>query len=136
MVGTAEVVELDVRTVGGAVVITVGGTVTTIGAVVVGATVTATNEGSGEARKANVNSEGFYNFPLLLVGKYSVSVEASGFKKFLQTGDDSALLKFEKKRIVDARRKRYQLLTDLKELERQGSAGVLRFESMYAGSAR
>jgi hypothetical protein len=57
-------------------------------------------------------------------------------QKFLQTGDDSALLKFAKKRIVDARGKRYRLLTDLKELERLGSAGVLRFESMYTGGTR
>ena len=56
-------------------------------------------------------------------------------QKFLQTGDDSALLKFAKKRIVDVRRKRYPLLTDMKELERLANAGVLRFESMYAGAA-
>jgi hypothetical protein len=66
-----------------------------------------------------------------LVGSHWAAVQ-----KFLQTGDDSALLKFAKKQIVDARRKRYQLLTDLKELERLASAGVLRFESMYAGGAR
>jgi hypothetical protein len=66
-----------------------------------------------------------------LVGGHWAAVQ-----KFLQTGDDSALLKFVKKRIVDARRKRDPLLTDLKELERLGSAGVLRFESMYAGGAR
>jgi len=65
-----------------------------------------------------------------LVGGHWAAVQ-----KFLQTGDDSALLKFARKRIVDARRKRYLLLTDLKELERLGSAGVLRFESMYAGGA-
>jgi hypothetical protein len=66
-----------------------------------------------------------------LVGGHWAAVQ-----KFLQTGDDSALLKFAKKRIVDARGKRYRLLTDLKELERLGSAGVLRFESMYAGGTR
>jgi hypothetical protein len=66
-----------------------------------------------------------------LVGGHCAAVQ-----KFLQTGDDSALLKFAKKRIVDARGKRYRLLTDLKELERLGSAGVLRFESMYAGGTR
>jgi hypothetical protein len=66
-----------------------------------------------------------------LVGGHWAAVQ-----KFLQTGDDSALLKFAKKRIVDARRKRYPLLTDLKELERLASAGVLRFESMYAGGSR
>ena len=66
-----------------------------------------------------------------LIGGHWAAVQ-----KFLQTGDDSALLKFAKRRIVDARRKRYLLLTDLKELERLGSAGVLRFESMYAGGSR
>jgi hypothetical protein len=53
-----------------------------------------------------------------VVGSHWAAVQ-----RFLQTGDDSALLKFAKKRIVDAGRKRYRLLTDLKELERQGSAG-------------
>jgi hypothetical protein len=66
-----------------------------------------------------------------LVGSHWAAVQ-----KFLQTGDDSALLRFAKKRIVDARGKRYRLLTDLKELERLASAGVLTFESMYAGGAR
>ncbi len=66
-----------------------------------------------------------------LVGGHWAAVQ-----RFLQTGDDSALLQFAKKRIVDARGKRYPLLTDLNELERLGSAGVLSFESMYAGGAR
>jgi hypothetical protein len=66
-----------------------------------------------------------------LVGSHWAAVQ-----KFLQTGDDSALSRFAKTRIVDAGRKRYRLLTDLNELERQGSAGVLRFESMYAGGSR
>ena len=66
-----------------------------------------------------------------LVGSHWAAVQ-----KFLQTGDDSALLKFTKKKIVDARRKRFALLTDPKELERLGSAGVLSFESLYAGGAR
>jgi hypothetical protein len=66
-----------------------------------------------------------------LVGSHWAAVQ-----KFLQTGDDSALSQFAKRKTVDARRKRYRLLTDLKELERLGSAGVLRFESMYASGAR
>ncbi len=32
------------------------------------------------------NSDGLYTFPLLLPGRYAVSVEASGFKKYSQTG--------------------------------------------------
>jgi hypothetical protein len=66
-----------------------------------------------------------------LVGSHWAAVQ-----KFLQTGDDSALLKFTKKKGVDARRKRFVLLTDAKELERLGSAGVLSFESLYSGGAR
>jgi hypothetical protein len=57
-------------------------------------------------------------------------------QKYLQTGDDEALLKFKNKRVVDANGKRHRLLTDTKELLRLASAGVLSFESMYAGGAR
>jgi hypothetical protein len=58
-------------------------------------------------------------------------------QRYLQTGDDSALQRFKNKKVTDAKGKRHSLLTDLKELDRQGSAGVLRFESMYAtGGAR
>ena len=66
-----------------------------------------------------------------LVGGHWAAVQ-----KYLQTGDDSALLRFKGKKVTDARGKRYLLLTDVKELERLGSFGVLRFESMYAGGSR
>ena len=56
------------------------------GAIVPGATVTATNEGTGESRKATANSDGYYVFPQLVVGKYSVSVESPGFKRFVKSG--------------------------------------------------
>jgi hypothetical protein len=57
----------------------------------------------------------------------------AAIQKYLQTGDDSALQRFKNKKITDANGKRHLLLTDLKELDRQASAGVLSFESMYAG---
>lgn len=63
------------------------------------------------------------------VGSYWDSVQ-----RYLQTGDDSALRKFRKKRITDAKGKRFALLTDLHELNRLGSAGVLSFESLYGRS--
>jgi hypothetical protein len=66
-----------------------------------------------------------------LVGSHWAAVQ-----RYLQTGDDSALLRFKGKKVTDAGRKRYLLLTDLKELDRLASAGVLSFESMYAGGAR
>jgi hypothetical protein len=65
-----------------------------------------------------------------LVGGHWAAVQ-----KYLQIGDDSALLKFKKKSVVDANGRRHRLLTNLKELDRLGSFGVLRFESMYAGGA-
>ena len=58
----------------------------TSGANIPGATVTATNQGSQEAHKATSNQEGYYSFPQLFVGRYDVSVEASGFKKYSRTG--------------------------------------------------
>ena len=66
-----------------------------------------------------------------LLGSYWAAVQ-----RYLQTGDDSVLLKFKKTRVLDASGKHHQLLTDLKELLRQASAGVLSFESMYAGGSR
>ncbi len=52
--------------------------------------------------------------------------------RYLETGDDSALRKFRRKRITDANGVRVPLLTDFDELDRLGSAGVLSFESLYA----
>jgi len=66
-----------------------------------------------------------------MVGSHWAAVQ-----KYLQIGDDSALLKFNKKSVIDASGRRHRLLTNLKELDRLGSFGVLRFESMYAGGAR
>ncbi len=55
--------------------------------------------------------------------------------RYLQTGDASAIEKFRGKRITDASHKRIPLLTNLEELDRLASAGVLSFESLYAGAA-
>jgi hypothetical protein len=65
-----------------------------------------------------------------LVGEYWNAVDG-----YLRTGDASALLKLKKKRVKSASGKNVSLLTDLKELERQASAGVLRFESLYGSTA-
>jgi hypothetical protein len=62
------------------------------------------------------------------LGKYWASVQ-----RYLQTGDDSALRKFKGKKITDASGKRHPLITDLRQLDTLGSAGVLSFESLYAG---
>ncbi|HXO45010.1 MAG TPA: TonB-dependent receptor [Candidatus Cybelea sp.] len=50
------------------------------GGVVSGATVTATNVGTGQTRTTTTDSSGSYKFALLPPGYYSVSFSASGFK--------------------------------------------------------
>jgi hypothetical protein len=65
------------------------------------------------------------------IGKYWAAVQ-----KYLQTGDDSALLRFKGKGFTDASGNRYFFPTDLRQLDRQASAGVLSFESIYAGGGR
>jgi hypothetical protein len=55
-------------------------------AVVPGAIVTATNEGTKEARRATTNGDGYYVFPQLVVGSYSIAVEAQGFKRYVSNG--------------------------------------------------
>ena len=50
------------------------------GAVVAGATVKATNKGTNISFDTQSTDTGFYRFPTLPVGVYTISVEASGFK--------------------------------------------------------
>lgn len=61
------------------------------------------------------------------IAEYSNAVQ-----RFLQTGDQSQLRKFKRLRIKGADGKQIKLLTDVQELSRVGSAGVLSFESLYA----
>lgn len=62
----------------------VTGTVTdNSGAAVSGATVTLINEGTNTSITTESSDSGAYTFDLIQVGIYSVSVEKSGFKKFL-----------------------------------------------------
>src|SRR5271168_836305 len=56
------------------------------GAVVSGATVTATNTDTGLAQTATSNGEGVYLIMPLPPGHYKLTVEARGFERYLQTG--------------------------------------------------
>ncbi|MBI1983425.1 MAG: TonB-dependent receptor, partial [Acidobacteria bacterium] len=63
------------------------GTVTDqTGAVVPGATVTITNTATGQSRGGTTDAAGVYSIPNLQEGNYDVSVTASGFKSYTQTG--------------------------------------------------
>ncbi|MBI3208267.1 MAG: TonB-dependent receptor [Candidatus Solibacter usitatus] len=56
------------------------------GAVVPGATVTATNTGTNQSRTAATDAAGQYVLPLLPLGEYRVRVEKEGFAPFVQQG--------------------------------------------------
>src|SRR5437868_8895155 len=56
------------------------------GAVVSGATVTATNTQTGIANTATTDSKGFYSFPSLAVGTYDVDITQTGFRSFRTKG--------------------------------------------------
>src|SRR5246500_3713857 len=65
----------------------ISGTVTdATGAVVVGATVTATNVETGVATTQATNGQGFYSFQALPLGTYTLDVQQTGFKAYRQTG--------------------------------------------------
>ncbi len=57
------------------------------GGVIAGATVTVKNEGTGSASSpVTTSGEGTYDIPALQPGTYTVTVEASGFKRAVSTG--------------------------------------------------
>jgi hypothetical protein len=56
------------------------------GAAVVGATVTATDEATGIIHTDNTNASGYYRISALTPGRYTVTVEAQGFKKSSTAG--------------------------------------------------
>ena len=65
----------------------ISGTVTdSTGAAVAGATVTATNVGTGVAATQQTNGQGFYSFQSLPLGTYTIEVVQKGFKSYKQTG--------------------------------------------------
>lgn len=66
----------------------VTGTVTdNSGATVAGATITLTNEATNATLTTTTSDSGAYTFDLIQIGTYRVSVEKTGFKKFVSTGN-------------------------------------------------
>ena len=57
-----------------------GAVLDTSGAVISGATVTATSQGTGVSRQTKTDDTGHYLFPLLPIGIYTVRVEFQGFR--------------------------------------------------------
>jgi hypothetical protein len=57
------------------------------GGAVAGALVTLTNEGTSISFTTETSESGVYAFDLVQVGKYSVTIEKQGFKKFISQGN-------------------------------------------------
>lgn len=65
---------------------TMRGTVTDSGgAVVANATVKITNQGQSATREVVTDAQGNYEVPNLLAGRYTITIQSSGFKQFSQT---------------------------------------------------
>jgi hypothetical protein len=62
-----------------------------------------------------------------LVARYWIALN-----RYLTSGDASSLREFDGKKIMTANGKKVPLLTDVTELDRLASAGVLSFETIYA----
>ncbi len=69
------------------------------GASVAGAKVSAVHSETGLSRSATTNSDGRWNLPVLPIGKYKVTVEATGFKKAVADIDVEAAVP----RVLDTR---------------------------------
>ena len=61
-----------------------------------------------------------------------IAKHSNAVSLYLRTGDALPLQEFEGEYAIDANGNRIPFLTDLKELDRRGSAGNLSFESLYA----
>jgi hypothetical protein len=86
---TAVTAALLVLCAGAALAQATGGSITgqvldANGAAVSGATVTLRNEANGQTLTAQTTDAGSYNFPNVLVGEYTITVEAQGFQAATQ----------------------------------------------------
>lgn len=63
----------------------------TSGAAVAGATVTLTNEGTGNSSSAQTGEGGSYTFDLIQPGKYQITVEKAGFKRVVSKGNAATI---------------------------------------------
>jgi outer membrane receptor protein involved in Fe transport len=63
-----------------------GSVVDPSGSMVVGASITLTNEQTGDIRKSAANNSGVFTFPAVQPGQYSVKVEQQGFKSYQRKG--------------------------------------------------
>ena len=100
LLSAAAIILLACSTAFAGVTASIAGTVKdSTGAVLVGASVTATNTATGVVQTVYSNGEGAYTLPALPPGKYDLEVRQKGFKSFKDTGIE---LNVNDARTVDA----------------------------------
>jgi hypothetical protein len=107
---------------------TILGTVTdSSGASVPNASVLITNAGTNVALKTQTNQEGFYTSPGVVIGTYSVEVEAQGFKRYARSG---ITLELDQKAQVNVR---LEVGAATQTIEVQADSTMVDTESATAG---
>jgi hypothetical protein len=94
------------------------------GAVLSGATVTATETQTGVTTTVTTDSKGFYNFPALPVGTYDVEINNPGFKTYRRTGltiDANSALRVDVSLKVGAINEKIEVRTDAAQVETQST---------------
>ncbi len=98
------------------------------GAVVVGASVTAKNKATNVSYDTKTDASGYYLFPSLPIGGYTVSVEMTGFKKALQ---DNVQLEVAERGRSDFR---LEVGTVTQVVEVKGAAAALQTQQASPGA--
>ncbi|HEY1658379.1 MAG TPA: TonB-dependent receptor [Candidatus Sulfotelmatobacter sp.] len=94
------------------------------GAVVAGASVTATDTLTGVKTTQKTDAKGFYNLPTLAVGTYNLEITQTGFKTFRQTGvviDANSALRVDASLAVGSINEKVEVSTDAAQVETQST---------------
>jgi hypothetical protein len=94
------------------------------GAVISGATVTATDTLTGVQTTQKTDAKGFYNFPTLAVGTYDLEIKQVGFKSYRQTGlviDTNSALRADASLSVGTISEKVEVSTDSVNVETQNT---------------
>jgi hypothetical protein len=94
------------------------------GAVVSGASVTATDTLTGVQATQKTDAKGFYNLPTLAVGTYNLEIKQLGFKTYLQTGlviDANSALRVDASLAIGSINEKIEVSTEAAQVETQST---------------
>jgi Carboxypeptidase regulatory-like domain len=94
------------------------------GAVISGASVTATDILTGVQATQKTDAKGFYNLPTLAVGTYNLEIKQVGFKTYLQTGlviDANSALRVDASLAIGSINEKIEVSTEAAQVETQST---------------